>query len=60
MIDELQWDSRASEWLPQETDHEYIRSLMQQVTAPGEFASWIAPPRIGINNQALDFPYVRM
>ena len=60
VIDELQWDSRASEWLPQETDHEYIRSLMQQVTAPGEFASWIAPPRIGINNQALDFPYVRM
>ena len=24
------------------------------------FAPWIAPPRLGINNQPVDFPYVRL
>ena len=37
-----------------------VRSLMHQVTAPGEFAPWIAPPRIGINNQPREFPYVKL
>ena len=55
-----EWQARQHEWLPSEEDHEYILSLMQQVTEPGEFASWIAPPRIGINNQPVDFPYVRL
>ena len=41
------------------TDHEYVQSLMTQVTEPGAYAGWIAAPRIGINNQPLDFPYVR-
>jgi benzoyl-CoA 2,3-dioxygenase component B len=29
------------------------------VTQPGKFANWIAPPARGINNQAVDFDYVR-
>jgi benzoyl-CoA 2,3-epoxidase subunit B len=28
------------------------------VTAPGQFASWIAPPIRGINHQPLDFQFV--
>ncbi len=35
-----------------------MASLMKPVTAPGQFASWIAPPVRGINHQALDFEYV--
>jgi benzoyl-CoA 2,3-dioxygenase component B len=31
---------------------------MKPVTAPGQFAGWIAPPVRGINLQALDFEYV--
>ncbi len=60
IVDPDTWQARRDEWLPNERDHEYVQSLMQQVTAPGEFAPWIAPPRIGINNQPLDFPYVKL
>jgi len=30
------------------------------VSAPGEFAGWIAPPVRGINHQPLDFEYVKL
>ena len=60
VIDEATWQARRDDWLPNEADHEYVGSLMQPVTERGRFASWIAPPRIGINNQPLDFDYVRM
>ncbi len=60
LIDAETWAARAGEWLPQQADHEYVQSLMEQVTEPGQFARWIAPPRLGINNQPLDFPYVKM
>ena len=59
VIDAATFATRQGEWLPSETDHEYVRSLMEQVTTPGCYAPWIAPPRLGINNQAIDFPYVR-
>ena len=60
VVDGASWHARAHEWLPDQNDHNYVQSLMTQVTAPGEFAGWIAPPRLGINNQALDFPYVKL
>ena len=34
-------------------------NLMQRVTEPGKMAGWIAPPARGINNQPVDFDYVR-
>ncbi|MBI4693034.1 MAG: benzoyl-CoA 2,3-epoxidase subunit BoxB [Gammaproteobacteria bacterium] len=55
-----EWDREVHHWLPTEADREYVRSLMVQCKEPGQYASWVAPPRIGINNQALDFPYVKM
>jgi benzoyl-CoA 2,3-epoxidase subunit B len=33
---------------------------MQPVTEPGAFASWIAPPRTGIDNKPGDFAYVKL
>jgi benzoyl-CoA 2,3-dioxygenase component B len=33
---------------------------MRPVTAPGRFATWIAPPRIGIDNKPGDFEYVKI
>lgn len=60
VIDAASWLARASEWLPVKADREYVRSLMEQVTESGKYARWIAPPRLGINNQALDFPYVKL
>lgn len=60
LLDAAEWTRREHEWLPCQADHEYVQSLMEQVTEPGRYARWIAPPRIGINNQPIDFPYVRL
>lgn len=60
ILDTEHWQQRREEWLPSAEDEAYVESLMVQVREPGAFASWIAPPRIGINNQPIDYPYVRM
>ena len=60
VVDAATWAAHEHDWLPAPADHAYVQSLMHQVTAPGQFANWIAPPRIGINNQPLDFDYVRL
>ena len=60
VIDAATFAARQDEWLPNDSDHEYVKSLMEQVLEPGRYARWIAPPRLGINNQPIDFPYVRM
>ena len=48
------------EWLPNADDLAYIHSLMQPCHAPGQYASWIAPPRMGINQQPVDYEYVKI
>jgi len=53
------WDVRAAEWLPSNSDHEFVDSLMGRVVEPGKFANWIAAPARGINNLPLEFEYVR-
>lgn len=59
VVSESEWNSRRNEWMPAESDHQYIESLMGQVIEPGKFANWIAPPARGINNKPIDFEYVR-
>jgi benzoyl-CoA 2,3-dioxygenase component B len=54
------WSAKKDEWLCSDEDHAYINSLMKPCMAPGQYASWIAPPRVGINNQPKDFEYVRI
>jgi benzoyl-CoA 2,3-dioxygenase component B len=53
------WERHASDWLPSAGDHDFVNSLMGRVVAPGRFANWIAPPARGINNQPIEFEYVR-
>jgi len=54
------WKKHEIQWLPSAKDYAYVQSLMSgRVTEPGKFANWIAPPVRGINNQPLDFEYVR-
>lgn len=54
------WKRGASGWLPTEEDKSYVTSLMAApVIEPGKFANWIAPPARGINNQPVEFEYVR-
>ena len=60
LVPEAEWAKRQGEWLPSEADLEYILSLMKPSFEPGEFSSWIAPPRAGINGQPGDYEYVKL
>lgn len=59
-LSEAEWNRRKSEWLPSQSDEDFVKSLMQPVYEPGKMASWIAPPAKGINNLPGDFEYVRL
>lgn len=59
IISQAEWDAKHHDWLPTDEDRLYVISLMKPVTEIGKFAGWIAPPARGINNQPVDFEYVR-
>jgi benzoyl-CoA 2,3-dioxygenase component B len=60
LVGETEWAACQDEFLPTSVDLVFISSLMRPCLAPGEYASWIAPPRTGINNQPADYEYVRI
>src|SRR5690348_679807 len=60
LIDAAAWARDKEKWLPSSGDGEFVASLMKPVTEPGQFASWIAPPRVGIDNKPGDFEYVKI
>lgn len=60
LISETEWNERKDEWLASDSDLEYILSLMVQVTEPGKFAGWVAPPKAGINGMTGNFEYVKL
>lgn len=59
-LDAATWNSRRASYLPVEDDKIFIEELMQQVTTPGKFASWIAPPKKGIGGKPVEFEYVQI
>ena len=60
VLSEDAWKKQEYKWLPSPQDHAFVQSLMSgRVVEPGKFANWIAPPARGINNQPLNFEYVR-
>ena len=59
LISEAEWAQQESKWLPTDADRLYVHSLMGQCIEPGKFANWIAAPGRGINNQPVNFEYVR-
>jgi len=60
LIDDAAWNRDKGKWLPSTADGDFIASLMKPVREPGQFASWIAPPRVGIDNKPGDFEYVKL
>ncbi|HMB75889.1 MAG TPA: benzoyl-CoA 2,3-epoxidase subunit BoxB, partial [Kiloniellaceae bacterium] len=54
------YDEGVKDWLPNKADGDFIQSLMVPVTEPGQYAGWIAPPKVGIDNQPGDFEYVKL
>ena len=55
-----QWQARKETMLPSADDNRFVESLMRATHVPGAYASWIAPPRIGIDNKPGDFEYVKL
>jgi benzoyl-CoA 2,3-dioxygenase component B len=47
------------EWLPTGQDRKDVASLMAPCLEPGQFAGWITAPPQGINEQPVEFDYVR-
>jgi benzoyl-CoA 2,3-dioxygenase component B len=60
VVDEATWQARKCEWLPSDEDREAVAKLMVAEYEAGKFASWIAPPQAGINEQPVEFDYVRL
>jgi benzoyl-CoA 2,3-epoxidase subunit B len=60
ILAEAEWDKKKNNYLPSSTDRAYIESLMKPVFEPGQFASWIASPKTGIDNKPGDFEYVKI
>jgi benzoyl-CoA 2,3-dioxygenase component B len=54
------FEERKDEWLPSQDDGAFVASLMHAEVRPGYYAGWIAPPKMGIDNKAGDFEFVRI
>ncbi|MEC9464653.1 MAG: benzoyl-CoA 2,3-epoxidase subunit BoxB [Myxococcota bacterium] len=53
------WSKLRDKFLPSDADDAYVRSLMVPSYEAGQFASWISPPKTGINRQPQEFEYVK-
>ena len=60
ILSDEDWEKRRDEFLPSDSDRAFIESLMRPELTPGKFASWIAPPKVGIDNKPGDFEYVKI
>jgi benzoyl-CoA 2,3-dioxygenase component B len=60
VLSQAEWDAQRDAVLPSAGDDEYVVSLMKPVAATGEFAPWIAAPKVGIDNKPGDFEYVKL
>jgi benzoyl-CoA 2,3-epoxidase subunit B len=60
VLPEREWQARSRHWLPTDVDKTHVRSLMRPVYERGKIASWLAPPRNGINGKPFDYEYVHL
>lgn len=60
VVDAVTWAARRDAWLPSADDGLFLEGLMQPSFAPGLYASWIAPPKAGIDGKPGEFEYVKL
>ncbi len=60
LIDDATWNSAKERVAALFGRWRFHRSLMTPVTGIGEFATWISPPKVGIDNKPGDFEYVKI
>jgi benzoyl-CoA 2,3-dioxygenase component B len=59
LISKEEWERNCHNWLPSDSDRQYVQSLMKPVYELGKIANWIAPPIRGINSNPFEFAYVK-
>ena len=60
ILGDAEWSRVRESLLPTDDDNRYIAGLKRPVRDPGTFATWIAPPKVGIDNKPGDFEYVKI
>jgi benzoyl-CoA 2,3-dioxygenase component B len=58
--DGVAFDAIVNPHLPSPDDRAFIHSMMQPTYERGTYASWIAPPKVAIDNKPGDFEFVRL
>jgi len=60
VVDAGTFAANRDRWLPSADDDLYITGLMRPVDQAGAYASWIAAPKVGIDNKPGHFEYVKI
>lgn len=60
LLGDRDWQAQCDNYLPTAQDGAFVQSLMQPVYSAGAYASWIAPPKAGIDSKPGDFEYVQI
>lgn len=60
LVDAGTFAAKRDTWLPSTDDNLYITSLMAPVSGAGQYANWIASPKVGIDNKPGEFEYVKL
>ena len=60
ILSDADWAKARDNYLPSRDDLAFLDSLMKPCHAPGQYASWIAPPKVGIDGKTGDFEYVKI
>ncbi len=60
VLDEATYEQQLGDWLPTPEDRQAVADLMVPEYEYGKFASWIAAPKTGINDQPVEFDYVHL
>ena len=60
VVTEAEWNAKKDEWLCTDADDAFIKSLMIPCKEQGQYAGWIAEPRVGVNSQPMDYEYVKL
>ena len=59
VLSQADWERQSGDWLPTDDDRAAVAELMTPHYETGDFASWIAPPGVGINELPVEYDYVR-
>src|SRR5262249_27189927 len=55
LLTDAEWELGSAGWLPTDDDRAAVAELMVAHYEPGEFAGWIAPPSVGINELPVEY-----